>query len=485
MEIEHYINTWPPKYYGKKNCLVLYDDTWNDYGYCTTFHAIYFDSNYIRKDIGLVKIYYYDFDEKRGNYCTNVSSVIEKEIIQLNEKFCSLGQSLKYYQNLKDECPNDYLDILKRLNDIAIYPELKSKFLNERGVQVSLLRDSSAEKALNEAYFLLETNQLVQKDISFTYYATVPYNENKTKLVFDFKKEEFLPNRINVLVGKNGVGKTQILFQLAEEISGISSRKEDAFEGKRPPVEKIISVSYSAFDKFRKREGANNTYRDNSYAYCGIQSEHGTLSLNELKNHFSEALNTIRKNGRFDSWKSIMQELIEKEHLDLIEKVESERVDEIQWSSGQNVLLCTITEAIATIEKESLLLFDEPELHLHPNAVANVIRMLYRLLEEFDSYAIFATHSPLIIQEIPSKYVQILTRIDNVLTVRKPDRECFGENATNITNDIFDVNSTESNYKTLLYKLSKKMTFEEVLDMFNGALSLNALIFLKSCYGAK
>ena len=64
---------------------------------------------------------------------------------------------------------------------------------------------------------------------------------------------------------------------------------------------------------------------------------------------------------------------------------------------GQYILLCTMTEVIATIEKESLLLFDEPELHLHPNAVANTLRMLYKLLEEYDSYAIFATHSPLIV----------------------------------------------------------------------------------------
>ena len=141
-----------------------------------------------------------------------------------------------------------------------------------------------------------------------------------------------------------------------------------------------------------------------------------------------------------------------------------------------------MTEVVATIEKESILLFDEPELHLHPNAVANTMRMLYRLLEEFDSYAIFATHSPLIVQEIPSRYVQILSRIDNVLMVRTPALECFGENVTNITNDIFDVNGSESNYKTILNNLSKKMSFEDALEIFNGALSFNAMIYLKSCY---
>ena len=75
-----------------------------------------------------------------------------------------------------------------------------------------------------------------------------------------------------------------------------------------------------------------------------------------------------------------MQELIEKEHLDLIEQTVEGEIDNIHWSSGQYILLCTMTEVVATIEKESILLFDEPELHLHPNAVANTMRMLYRLL---------------------------------------------------------------------------------------------------------
>ena len=38
------------------------------------------------------------------------------------------------------------------------------------------------------------------------------------ELFFDFKKNENLPYRINALIGKNGVGKTQILSHLAESL---------------------------------------------------------------------------------------------------------------------------------------------------------------------------------------------------------------------------------------------------------------------------
>ena len=486
MQIIHRKDTWPPEEGTHKNCLLIYDDKWNDYSYKTTFHAVYFNNNGECIEIGEVKIYYCDYDKLRtDSYEKPVSEVIDKNITQLSQKFCSLGQTLNYYKNLQKYCVNDYLNILQRLNDIAIDKEMRNKFIHEDGVQTSLLRDSSAEKALYEAESLLRTNKLLEKDVSFKYFASVPYNENKTMLSFNFRKNKKLPYRINALIGKNGVGKTQILANLAESLSGLTSRildKEESFKGNRPPVDKVISISYSAFDGFRKRVAMDGDYKDNSYAYCGIQSAHGTLSLKELKGNFIKALKLIRKQDRLESWKAIMQELIEKEHLDLIEQTIEEGIDNIHWSSGQYILLCTLTEVISKIEKESLLLFDEPELHLHPNAVANTLRMFYKLLEEFDSYAIFATHSPLIVQEIPSRYVQILTRIENILMVSSPTLECFGENVTNITNDIFDVNASESNYKTILMKLSQKMSFDEVLGIFDGELSFNAMIYLKSCY---
>lgn len=108
------------------------------------------------------------------------------------------------------------------------------------------------------------------------------------------------------------------------------------------------------------------------------------------------------------------------------------------------------------------------------------MRMFYHLLEEFNSYAIIATHSPLIIQEIPSRYIRALTRVNNILSIHTPDNECFGENVTKITDDIFDVRSTESNYKSVLKKLSQKMEYDEILALFEGKLSFNAMIYLKN-----
>ena len=65
MQIIHRKDTWPPEEGTHKNCLLIYDDKWNDYSYKTTFHAVYFNNNGECIEIGEVKIYYYDYDKLR------------------------------------------------------------------------------------------------------------------------------------------------------------------------------------------------------------------------------------------------------------------------------------------------------------------------------------------------------------------------------------------------------------------------------------
>lgn len=487
MNIIHIDSTWQPRNGDYQNTIVLYDDNWNDFCYRTTFHMVYCDTNGKVVPIGYVKIYCYDIDEARTEeYHRPVKEVIPDSIIRLDQDhFCSLGQDLNYYKNLEKYLPNEYTDILRRLCDLAFVKDLQNRYLPEKGVRVSLLRDSSAEKALREAFpNESETmKETIDKDMSFKFTLTLPYSDSETILNFNFEKNTILPYRINILIGKNGTGKTEILASLANLLSGLSSSadgRRKMFGDNRPLFDRVISISFSAFDKFRRRTSTTH-YESVSYIYCGIQSENGTLSLSQLHSNLCSSLHTIKEKGRLNSWKKVMNELIEKEHIELIERIAVNPEGDFNLSSGQHILICSITEALANIENESIILFDEPELHLHPNAIAYTMRMFYTLLEEFNSYAIMATHSPLIIQETPSRYIQALTRIDNELIVRVPDNECFGENITTITNDIFDVSSTESCYKSVLKNISKNHSLDEIIKLFDGKLSLNALIYLKTC----
>lgn len=474
-------STWMPLAGQYTNAIVLYSDNWNDYGYKTLFHVIYCDSRGDITEIGSVKIYCIAMDEKdtRGQ---SIHSYLQYEILNLGERFCSLGQSLSYYTKLKKIFPDEYFDILTRMRDMAVIASIKESFEKYNGVQSSLLRESSAEKALDEASTLLETNRLKQKDMSFKYKTVVPYSTTEVELNFSFNKNENLPYRINALVGKNGTGKTQILSKLADSLSGFTDcyeNRKSVFIDGRPPIDKVMSISYSAFDSFKKKKEGDSLL---SYVYCGIQSDEGTLRLEQLQANFRKAYVEVKDRERYEIWKKVISELMEEEHKEIVHKIVNNDIDNINWSSGQHILISTITELLANIEKESIILFDEPEIHLHPNAIANVMRMFNRLLDEFDSYAIFATHSPIILQELPSNNIQVIERVDNIISARKPGIECFGENVTQIISDVFDVSRNESCYKQVLDKLSKKLSEKEILELFDDKLSINAMIYIKSLY---
>ena len=463
-----------------KNTIILYDDNWDDFGYKTLFYLVFYDEKGIEHDIGILRIYSKVLDEP-DTYSGCVSLYLPETINNLSDKCCSLGSSLNFYKKLKMTIPEEYMDVLKRLRDIAIFDDIYDEFKDARGVQKSLLRESSARKALQEAKYILKYDRMEKKDISFQCKYKAPYSENYTRLIFNFKKHDYIPYRICAIVGKNGTGKTNFLSQLAVVLSGKKEIEKLGirFEDKIPLIDRVMSISFSVFDEFDKERGDETI---SSYVYCGLQTKDGILTQAQIQNNFEVAYKEIINRDRFDDWKNIISEVLELEHQDILARIESEDFSNIKWSSGQHILISTMTELVCNIERESLILFDEPEIHLHPNAIANMMRMFSKLLEKYDSYAIFATHSPIILQELPSTNIQILEKIDNTIYVRNPLIECFGDNISQIISDIFDVTDIESYHKQVLKKMSEELTEKDVYELFNKHLSMDAKIYLKTLY---
>lgn len=172
--------------------------------------------------------------------------------------------------------------------------------------------------------------------------------------------------------------------------------------------------------------------------------------------------------------------------VDLIDEIENnERINKkeninilkfLHVSSGQGIILSCVTNLYANISKETIIFYDEPETHLHPNAIYQLISILHEILNKTNSYAIIATHSPIIIQQIPSKYVRILSQINNNIKIKQPLLETFGENLTALTNEIFGSNMHDEYYKKILEKIAFQKDIN-IDKLFEGDLSLNARIF--------
>lgn len=466
--------------------VLVHNYGWNDFSIKSSFHLFYYNDKNQPINIGSTKIIYNDEESPVDFLADN--------FLVLDNNFCSLGQEDEYYLNLKEELGGNFHSVLYALRDTSFFPEIQDNFITLSSFKNSLIRFDNAERLLREAPYKIygyDLNNLY----SFKYNFKPAYSENSIDIEFDFNSDSPLPNRIYALTGRNGTGKTQLITSLPKMIA---HKKEDAFIPRAPLFSKIIAVSYSVFDRFDipKKTSTFN------YCYCGIRKENSDqFSEKELVIRFNDSCRLIETLGRINKWRKILKTFINEDLIDcfLIERDEEEydhprnmyKADmkgfaqiKNKLSSGQAIILYIITEIVANIRYDSLLLYDEPETHLHPNAITQLMNTVYELVDEFQSYCIIATHSPLVVRELFSKNVYVIDREDSFISVRRIPMESFGENLSVLTEEIFGNKGIPKQYKKILQNLvDDGNSYEEIVSLLEFddiPLSLNARIFIKS-----
>jgi len=475
-------------------CVVLVNDNWDDFGYCTFWTVIIYRSTTEKILESSVKILQRDTNKPtEAKATTEIPSIFSS----LDENYCSLGQELKYYEDLRLAGEDIYIPYFKALRDAAYNSSIGTQFLHVKGFRQSLLRFSEAEKAFREAISLF-TSSVVDRSFCFRFRCTVPGADRPHDAEFDFTPHPTGLHRTAVIIGRNGTGKTQFLAQFARAMSGwrSASDPEQGFLPQRPSFSRVIAVSYSVFDDFVRPTELSRTF---SYRYCGIREPNtdttGTqevdvhtlktdlgarfLSPDKLKEKLQNArrlLGILEREGR---WKDIITILLEGT-IELTEESFEDLSFYERLSSGQRILVAVMTEIVAHIAEQSIILFDEPELHLHPEVFAALVRAFDRLLHEFDSYSIIATHSALLLQETLARQVRIFRRRGISPIVAPLTVESFGENLAMITSHVFAVDGAQHNFRAHLDKLMAGRTPEQVEALFPMGLPLQAQAYLKS-----
>jgi predicted ATPase len=327
---------------------------------------------------------------------------------------------------------------------------------------------------------LFDNLKRVNEDLAFGYSIKLEGANSEHKVFFDFKVNEKLPFRINVIIGKNGTGKTQLLGSLVNSMSGL--KNTEAITPYNPLFNKIIAISYSLFDNFPKPPETTVF----SYKYIGLRiNDEEIISDKVLEDKLKKALFQIIDESRSELWFEIIDSIVPLHNLGLENhfSLTKEYIDNLSYqdtkrlSSGQSITLFILSELIAHIKYESLVLFDEPETHLHPSAISHLVNMLHKILHEFNSYAIVSTHSPIIIQDIPSKYITIFDRQGNSPIMRKLPIESFGENISSLTSKIFETIDVKELYKIFLENFINSAE-TEIEENFEQGLSINAQLYL-------
>lgn len=452
--------------------ILLEKQNWNDYGYETIYKAILLRSPKTKFEIGEIKI---GGDEK-------IVKPLSETFKKLPVGFFSLGLTTGYYEKIVELFPNNFSKIFDFLNDIAKNPNLKRDFEKQEIFQKSFLRGSEADYILTNY-----TNIIKSKTNDWEYNFTFSYRVGKAvkdhEVNFSFGKFTEAHYRFYCIVGKNATGKTKYLSQLVNKLTDIDEVGE--FSPLRPNFSKVIAASFSFFDRFKFPKKI-----DSNYEFIGIKNAARLIDEKEYSSKIWSSYKAIvLDKKKKDLWHHSIETSLETEYLDfdLSElKNSSQKTDFFEkieniFSSGQNIIFQFITRFIESIEHNSILIFDEPETHLHPNIAGRLLRTIHAILIKYNSFCILATHSPIIVQEIPSKFIRIFDRQDNLPLIYSPVIECFGENLSEISNTIFKVDEEKELYKIQLDELIEQgKTFVQINNLFEHGLSFNARIYLLS-----
>lgn len=461
-----YVNQRPTQFPAFK----LETDNWDDYGYKTTSKLYYYSDERSTRYFGTVKILQGKHDK--------TNEVLNESFLSLDDSFCSLGQDIHYYRNFKSTFPNDFKSILYALKDAAYYPEILSRSENLIGFKNSLVRFGDAQETLTKARKILDGGN-PEDYWNFSFNADLPYSDNPLQLRLNFGDVEGRnnPYRVKALIGANGAGKTSILKSLVGQLI----RNEGDFIPAKPLFSKVIAISFSIFDTFINLRGKSVL----TYCYCGLHNkEDSIMSEADRKEILRNSINWINKDAEVN-WgsRSIIRKFeiglksfFSEEFVDSLfaeeSKLDVEKILEIssKMSSGESMILNLVASLYANIRNNSLIVFDEMEVHLHPTAIRKMMRLLFIITEQYESACLLATHSSIVVQELLADNVYIIQKLENSLPeVRRLNHESLGENLSTISDEIFGEMSLPRHYKKFICEMAEDAdSFEQLLTMISS-----------------
>ncbi|HEX4228403.1 MAG TPA: AAA family ATPase [Bryobacteraceae bacterium] len=269
----------------------------------------------------------------------------------------------------------------------------------------------------------------------------------------------------------------------------------------------LVSVTFSAFDRFEPLPSPGDKSKGVQYAYIGLKRTGLTKdgeplspkSPDQLSSEFSRSLSVCRQGTRLSRWRGTLETLeadplfrdaeitaLANESADdgKLQRLSHELFEEL--SSGHKIVLMTITKLVETVEEKTLVLLDEPEAHLHPPLLAALIRALSDLLINRNGVAIIATHSPVVLQEVPRGCVWKIRRSGTKVVAERPDIETFGENVGILTREVFGLEVTASGFHKMLREAVDEFPdFDQILQRFGGELGGEARAMVRALLGAR
>ncbi len=495
-----------------RNIIYLRKQSWDDWFVFSTLYSMeYIDQNGNVINIGSTKIGRKGM--KGAKYHDNLPRerypLPPDEFNQIPADFFSVGQSADFYKILTNLSASMRSEILEELNDIAFSEDIYRLIIDEEVTKVSLLRDVT-RSSITGQFRRLALGESVLSHYSFTYTSQKRKESEPFIMRFEVKPKSNPPSNVQVIIGRNGVGKTSLLNGMINSLlepdtpqkrlsngffQVVTSEGEDKFAN-------LISVSFSAFDDTEPINEKRDVSQGMRYSYIGLKKprtkdgkKQSPKSPYILGSEFIDSLEACIKLDKIDIWRAAMRILSSDQIFEdskvvdlykiiddddgLFEKESRKRFTKL--SSGHRIVLLTITKLVEKIEEKSLVLLDEPEGHLHPPLLSAFVRVISKLMIHRNGVAIIATHSPVVLQEVPKSCAWKLSRHGGISKAEKLNQETFAENVGLLTNEVFGLELRRSGYHKLISEyVIQAYDFHELMKMFNNEIGAEGQVIART-----
>lgn len=489
---------------------------WDDWFKYQTLYTVDYvrDSNVTR--IGSIKI---------GQENMKRSPDLKGAYTELPKGCYSLGTDSSFYVELNKIVTSDKerISILINLKDVAYNSSLLAKYKKEPAFRISLLRDQSMA-TIEQRFRRLAHGE--SKPISYSFkYKLNSQNDDEISFYID-NEDDALPTNIHAIIGRNGVGKSRLIKDFLRAVFDYDEKKVSVSDGKRQKhiaefFKKIVYMNFSVFDDVpselestkgnmpfitlnnktnlkgiygKYNNGEFYTRREREIAYnqdmlvklkkdnwLGVFMDSTLLCFDKKPILWKDTLKELNTDPVFarHNWEGLLT-LYEKNRLNYKNNEDTKSNQEYlrqmglyfeRLSSGHKIVMLSLTKIIEVIDEKVLVIIDEPELYLHPPLLSSYIRCLSKLMKSRNGVVILATHSPVVLQEIPDNCVYKLDREGPIFIATRPETRTFAQNISTLMAEVFGLEAAESGFIRIIEEsVSEGKSFEEIYQLYGDRL---------------